>query len=326
MTLKDAARYLKKGVQSIQALLQEQRLSYAKAENHLYFGHDTARELFQLPFDPKTLVFQIVKGGTGKTALAYEFAIRASLYGAKVLCVDLDQQGNLTHAFNKNAENLPVMIDVLMEEYPIWDTLVPVQEGIHLLPSRFDNAMLDEVLRLKKLPLEGIYRDYFDAFKTEFDLIVVDCPPSLGQSVAACALAADCVIAPVTSEKFSLSGLEITYQSIEELENTFQLNIPLKIIMNKFDIHSSLSQEAFKRLQRDLRYQDKLCQSFIRLSQEFPIANSQNRSLFDIVRFTGAKEDIDGFTQEIFTLVSLITKSQAQPNPASLLSLSELSM
>jgi len=312
MTALDAATCLKKNENLIVSILNERGLSYSKANHQVYFDHLTADALFQFSFSPQVVVFQIVKGGTGKTSLVYEFAIRASLYGAKVLCIDMDQQGNLTHAFNQDPEILPIMIDVLVDQHPLEDTIVSVLPGIDLIPSRFENSMLDEVLRLKKLPLESVYRERWQLLKSRYDLIIVDCPPSLGQSVAAAALAADCLVAPVTPEKFALSGLEIAYQSVEELQACFGLEIDFKIVLNKFEARTTLSQNALKYLLNHSTYNSKLLRNMIRFSQEFPKGIANNGSVFDAIKPTFAKEDIDNFTQ---TLLGI----SAAPNASTLI-------
>jgi chromosome partitioning protein len=307
MTSTDAATCLGKNKTWVASALQKARLDYSKVNNQVYFGHETARQFFRFPFTPQVIVFQIVKGGTGKTSLVYEFAIRASLYGAKVLCVDMDQQGNLTHAFNQNAEDLPVMIDVLVDNVPLKDSIIPVAPGIDLLPSRFENATLDEVLRLKKLPLEKVYREPFQELKSEYDLIIVDCPPSLGQSVAACALASDYVISPVTPEKFALSGLEMARQSIDELRLSFGIPIQFKVLLNKYEARTTMSQIALKQLLKSPQYEGQLLKNYIRLSQDFPKAISNGGSIFDVIKSTTAKEDVDAVTQELMGILKLDT-------------------
>lgn len=302
MTVNDAAQALGKNKTGIVSALQERSLSYSTAHKQIYFGHETARKLFNFSFSPKVFVFQIVKGGTGKTSLVHEFAIRASLYGAKVLCIDMDQQGNLTHAFNVNADPLPVMIDILVDNHPLKESIVSAAPGIDLLPSRFENAMLDEVLRLKKLPIESVYREPFQALKKDYDVVIVDCPPSLGQSVAACALAADYVLAPVTPDKFALSGLEMAHQYIDELQGGFGLKIHLGVVLNKYESRTALSQNALKQLLKDPRYEGKLLKNYIRYSQEFSKVIDNQGSIFESLKPSIAKEDVDGLTQELLDL------------------------
>lgn len=306
MTLSDAALTLGLTKDQVLCVLQKQQLKFVKAGQQYYFGHDTAKSLFQWSFNPRVLVVQIVKGGTGKTSLVYELAIRANLYGARVLCVDMDQQGNLTQAFQKDAERLPVMIDILADNHLLKDSIVPVAPGIDLLPSRFENSLLDEVLRLKKLPLEAVYREPLQALKKRYDLIIIDCPPSLGQSVTACALAADFLLAPVTLEKFALSGLDVVYQSVQELQNAFGIAISFGMVVNKLQTRSKcLNNPLFlQSLFKYSKYQDKLLKSFIRYSPEFPKAIANQESIFDTVRPTSAKQDMDNLTTELLGIMT----------------------
>jgi len=310
MSVIEAANTLGVDRASVLSTLTEKKLPYQKlSRNQIIFGHETAKGLFEFPFKPSVYVFQIVKGGTGKTSLVYELAVRASLYGASVLCIDMDQQGNLTQAFNQNAEHLPVMIDIVVDHHSLHDSIISVAPGIDLLPSRFENSVLDEVLRQKKYPLERIYREPFQALKEYYDLIIVDCPPSLGQSVAACALSSDYVVSPVTPEKFALSGLQMAYQSIQELQANFRIPIQFGVVLNKFDSRSEIARDILTSLLKDPRYKNKLLKNTIRVSRDFPNMMAQNRSIFETIGPSSAKEDIDLFTRELLRIPDFLQTS-----------------
>lgn len=305
MTIVDAAHCLGRSQAWAYTQLLERGLPILNLDNHLYIDHSVAAQFFQFEFAPKIIVFQILKGGTGKTSLAFESAIRASLYGARVLCVDLDQQGNLTQAFNQEADEVPVMIDHLAEGYPIEDSLVKVLPGIDLLPSRVENALLDEVIREKRFPLDQVYRNILTRLKSNYDLIIVDCPPSLGQSVAASALAAEILIAPLTPEKFSISGFEASIRAIEELENGYSVSIPMYGVLNKFELENKRSLECWRFLASHPKYKDKLLPCRIRLSPSFPIASSQVSSIFEPIEHSHAKTDVDALTQILLGIKSI---------------------
>src|SRR5215204_1050910 len=115
----DIAAFLNITVQAIHNQLKRKKLPFKKSRNRVYFEHSTARELLKLNLKPQVITFQIVKGGTGKTAICHSVAVRASLYGAKTLCIDLDQQGNLTTAFRVIAEKTPIMVEIINQKLPI---------------------------------------------------------------------------------------------------------------------------------------------------------------------------------------------------------------
>lgn len=300
----DASKALDLTVQAIHKKLKSKELDFKKTQNRIYFNHTSAKELFNLNFKPQTISVHIVKGGTGKTTIVNSLAIRASLYGARVLCVDLDQQGNLTQSLNVNPSKMPIMIDILEDNIPIEKTIIPILPGLDLLPSRLENAIIDNTIMLKRLPLDRIFKEKFNHLKQKYDLIIIDCPPALGQSVSASILASDLLIAPVTPEKFSLSGLKVTSQEVLELEKNFQKKIIQKILLNKFDNRTILSHETITSLIQHNSYNKKLFKTCIRVSQEFPNATGQGISIFDTTKPTTAKEDIDSLTQELLGIKS----------------------
>ena len=166
----------------------------------------------------------------------HSIAVRANLYGARVLCIDLDQQGNLTQAFKVNPEESPAMIDVIRDNMSSLDeAIVNVGVGLDLVPSRIENAVLDNAILLGKLNIPHVYKKLIDPLRAKYDLIIIDCPPALGQSVAAVTLAVDEVVSPVTPEKFCLSGLKITTQEVNLLESNYGQEIHMRIVVNKFD-------------------------------------------------------------------------------------------
>ena len=304
MTAGEAAEFLGVTIQAVHKQIKTRSLEFKKNQNRVYFTHQSAREIFRIPFKQKTIAFQIVKGGTGKTSLVYSIAIRANLYGARVLCIDLDQQGNLTQAFKANPEETPAMIDVIREGIAIEDAIINIGEGIDLIPSRIENAILDNAIILGKHSLTHVYKKLLDPLRSKYDLIIIDCPPALGQSVAAIALAADEVVSPVTPEKFCLSGLKISTQEISSLESSFDCKIPMRIIVNKYDTRTSLSHEVLSTLIKHPIYGEKLYTTYVRTNQEFPNAIARGQSIFDSLKMTTAKEDIDLLTRELLEINS----------------------
>lgn len=305
MTASEAAQFLGATVQYIHKQLRQKNLLSFKSQNRVYFGHETAKDLLKIQFKPRTIAFQIVKGGTGKTSLAHSFAIRANLYGARVLCIDLDQQGNLTQAFNHNANESPVMIDVIKENLPLQDCIVTISPGLDLVPSRIENAILDNFIMLNKHPLDKLYTKLIMEVRDNYDIVVIDCPPALGQSVAAATLASDTVISPLTPEQFSLSGLKITFDELQAIERKFDKKVDLRIVLNKFDTRTALSSEVLTTILNHEIFKNLLCRSFIRSCQEFPNTIYEKSNVFSSLKNTSAREDIDLFTQEMLGLSSL---------------------
>lgn len=310
MTAKDAAEFSRVSVQAIHQILKKQNLPFEKSQNRVYFGHDTSRELFKLPFSFKVVTFQIVKGGTGKTSTAVNFAIRANLYGARVLCVDLDHQGNMTDFFKIDAYQHPVMVDVLAGDAKFKQGIVKVMPGLDLFTSRIDNSVIDSELMLRKTNLKKIYRDLFLSVKNDYDLIVVDCPPSLGHSVVAAALASDMIIAPVNPDQSAIKGLELTHNEIQEVAEQNDLNIDVRVLFNKFDKRTFLSHGTLETLIKHDTFGKRIFRTYISVNQELPNAVAKGMTIFDSLRESSAKIDVDLFVREALQLDDIRTGKQ----------------
>lgn len=305
MTAADASVFLNQTVQNVHRLLKTKQLDWNKSANRVFFNHTTAQKLFNLKFPTSTKVVavQIVKGGPGKTSITKNIGIRASLYGAKVLLIDLDQQGNLSNDLISSAESTPVMIDLITDsDLSVNDAIVPIFDGLDLIPSRLENSALDNTLTLEHHPLDRVFKERIDSLRSKYDLILIDCPPAISASVAAAALASDLVVCPVAPEKYCLDGLKMTHGELLNLEKKFKRHIPFRIIMNKFDNRTLLSSDILEVLHKSTIYGPKLYKTFVRASQEFSNTTAKKESIFDSLRITPAQEDIDALTREILDL------------------------
>lgn len=310
MLASDAAMALNITLQGVNKKLKTLQLFYEKSQNRNYFYHETAKELFAYKVRPTIFATQVVKGGTGKTTLLASLAVRLNLYGLNVLCIDLDQQGNLTSFFGVDAEKSPVMIDILMDkekkkDISINDYALPLWAGLDIIPSRIENAILDNYLMVNSLPLDRIYKDLFTKALKKYDVILIDCPPALGQSVAAASMASHIILSPVNPEKFCIDGLKVSFEELNRLEAKFSISPTVKIIFNKFDTRTNLSHEILQELLKDEVYGECLFKSYIRLSQEFPNCSGKGVSIFDFFRPTAASEDIDLWAREIIDLIRI---------------------
>lgn len=310
MLASEASDFLNVTLPAIHKHLKTKGLHYTKSQNKVFFDHATAKHIFKLAFRPTCWSWQNLKGGVGKTHLSFATAIRLSLYGAKIGVIDLDQQGNFTHACGINAEDKPILIDIIRDNLDITEHMVKITDGLDILPSRIDNAVLDNLMAVNNLPVDREIKKRVQKLKSKYDFIFIDCPPSLGASVSSASLAADYIVVPVDPERFSLLGLNVTLRELEEnIAKRYEANLNIKIVFNKYDGRTVLSHQVLTSLFKDETYNERLFKSFIRTSQDLPNSVAKSKSIFDFLRNSTAKEDIDLLAREFIE----ITRINEQP-------------
>lgn len=302
LTVADAARFEDVTVQAIHQRARAHKLPIKTSGTRTYFDHECARSLFSInwPSPARVVAVQVVKGGPGKTSLVKNLGVRCSLYGARVLLVDLDQQGNLTNDFISDADNGPVMMDLLDEKQDLetQDAIRQIMPGLDLLPSRLENSALDNELVNKRHPLDRVFRSIISPLKSQYDFIFIDCPPALSPTTTAAALACDEILIPVAPEKYCFDGLKMTYQELKKLSDRYEKPLPFRIVLNKFDSRTTLSNSILQTLLGSATFKDRMMNSLVRMAQEIPNSSAQGATIFDGFKNTQAIEDFDLLTRE----------------------------
>jgi len=304
MLASEVADILGVTVQAVHKQLKQKKIPHSKMRNRVYFEQESANIFFndfQAPC--KIVVFVLVKGGVGKTTLCREVAIRSTLMGKKVLLIEIDHQGNLTKSFGVNAQDIPILIDLLNDKnIDIKEAIVPVIPGLDILPSRYDNSVLDTYIMLKTIPLNKVLKTRIKPLKKEYDLILIDCPPSLGQAVSAAVIAADLIVLPTTPCDFSDSGIDTTVREIERMTKDYDINVPMKIILNQYDNRERDSYETLSELIKHEQYGNILFNCYVRKCKEIEKFRRRYSTVFESTASTNGREDIDRLTREILDM------------------------
>lgn len=289
-------------LQGLHKQLKTLNIQCPKIANKSYITHSIARKLFNLPFDRKKIAFQIVKGGTGKTTTLHNISCAASLYGARVLVIDLDPQGNLTDAFGYDPFDSPVLIDIINKEAGLEDTIVHIEEGIDLLPSRIENVVLDSKLALSKAPLDKIFRHILAPIEDAYDFIFIDCPPMMGHSVTAATLYADLLVVPLNPDKFSAKGLKILKNELYSINNQYEQNTQYKVFLNKYSGNTILSDKAIQTTIAAEINDGNALNTAIRHTQEIPNITDMEFNMFSALKNSLVRNDFDSLARELLAI------------------------
>lgn len=302
-SIADAAEFLGISAQAVHKQLRSKGIVCEKIANKSYITFDTAKKLYNFNFNKKKIAVQIVKGGTGKTTSIDNIGSCANTYGARVLKIDADPQGNLTDANGVDAENYPILIDVIKGAASINECIVPLSNGLDLISSRIENVILDNEIVNQRLPLDKLYKNLLEDIEDNYDFIFIDCPPTMGQAVTAATLYSDVILAPLNPDKFSAKGLKILKQEIETLNRSYKKNIAYKVYLNKFSGKTILSDKAIVSLISDTDLEGRVLSTTVQFAQEIPNVTDENRNAFSTLKKSAVREDFDSLTRELLEIL-----------------------
>ncbi len=184
------------------------------------------------------------KGGVGKTTTTVSLAAAIAEYGARVLLVDLDPQGNATTGVGLRAqEGEPSTYRVLVEDLPVIDATVPSDiAGLDVVRSSLDLAGA-EVELVPAFSREHRLKRALEQVAPHYDLILIDCPPSLGLLTINALVAADQIVVPIQCEYYALEGLGQLLRTIELVGQSLNRELVLGgVILTMYDGRTNLSQ------------------------------------------------------------------------------------
>jgi len=250
-----------------------------------------------------TLAVSNQKGGSAKTTTTINLGAAVAALGKRVLLVDADAQGHLAEGFDLPAGGLDKELSLVLDgKLRLSDIILTVRPNLDLAPSNIRLSYVEASLFARNRR-EDKLKNALAEVAGDYDLVLIDCPPSLGLLTVNALSAAECVVIPMVCEFYAMLGVGLLLDVIEDMraELNPSLNI-LGILPTRFNrtIHS---REVLQRTKAELKDRVTVFEPAVHESVRFKEAVAAGKTIFEHAPgIQGAeayrnlaKEIVDGF-------------------------------
>ena len=221
------------------------------------------------------------KGGVGKTTTTVNLGAALAFQGKKVLIIDMDSQGNATSGLGiERADVKQSVYEVLVDQIEAAGAILPTsRENLWILPSTLQLAGAEIELATAD-HRESRLKQAIEPIKADYDYILVDCPPSLGQLSLNAFTASDPILIPVQCEYYALEGLSQLLNTIRLVQRTYNKNFRIEgVLLTMLDARTNLGYEVVEEVRK--YFQEKVYQTIITRNVRLSEAPSYGQSVID---------------------------------------------
>ena len=228
-----------------------------------------------------TIAVSNQKGGSAKTTTAINIGAAIAESGKRVLLIDADPQGHLAEGFGINSGALEKDVSAVLDgKVSLKDIIINVRPNLDLAPSNIRLSYLEASL-FTKHRREDKLKNALYAVDNNYDLIIIDCPPSLGLLTVNALSAADSVLIPMVCEFYAMLGVSLLLDVIEDMR--VELNPSLQILgivptrLNR-TIHA---RDVLERTSEELKGRVKVFEPPVNESVRFKEASAAGQTIFE---------------------------------------------
>lgn len=186
------------------------------------------------------------KGGVGKSTTAINLGAGLAFQGERVLIVDLDPQGNTTSGLGVDRAAIDYSTyDVLVNEIPVDDVIEPTSvRDLFVVPATIELAGA-EIELVSMFSREQRLRNALKPVAPDYDVVLIDCPPSLGLLTINGLTAADEVLMPIQCEYYALEGVSQLTRNVQLVQKNLNPQLVIEgVLLTMFDGRTTLSAEV----------------------------------------------------------------------------------
>ena len=248
-----------------------------------------------------SLVLAVVnqKGGVGKTTTAVNLSTLLAAKGKKILLMDIDPQGNATSGIGFEKNNLHKTIyDVLINGEEVQNAIYESgRKKLHLCPANIQLAGA-EVELVNVVSRETVLKLAMVEIRKQYDIILMDCPPSLGLLTVNALTAADAVLVPIQSEYYALEGLSQLMETVTRIKRGLNPSLSVfGVVVTMFDSRTQLAHLVAGDVRR--YFGDKVFRTIIPRNVRLSEAPSFGKSIMEYDPKSKGAECYDALAKEV---------------------------
>ena len=227
------------------------------------------------------------KGGCAKTVTSVNLGIGLAREGKRVLLLDIDSQGSLTASLGCQQPDqltltLTDALKAVIEEEPFGyrEGILHHSEGIDFLPANIELSGM-EVTLVNAMSRETVLRRYLETVKEDYDVVILDCMPSLGMLTINALAASDEIIIPIQPQFLSIKGLEQLIRTIAQVKRQINPGLSIAgILITMPDMRTNYAKEIVELLHDTYDGKLRIFESIIPLSVRAAETSAEGKSIY----------------------------------------------